>query len=220
LINAQVARRLIGHGRSTEALEWLDAATERGGNDQERETLRLAALESLGRKEEAQQQRRLLFERWLDPVMLRAWLKALPDFEDFDAEQEALDFVMRFSDATQALAFLVEWPDMHRADRLVHQRLADLDGKDYGVLRPSAEALEAEYPSAAALLYRRLVESVLDRGSSKYYVYAVRDWHAAGALASRLSAQSIPAHADWVGAVRARHGRKAGFWNAVGAQSQ
>ena len=141
---------------------------ERGGNDQERETLRLSALESLGRKEEAQRQRRLLFERWLDPAMLRAWLKALPDFEDFDAEQEALDFVMRFSDAAQALAFLVEWPEFHRADRLVQQRLADLDGRNYGVLRPSAEALEAEYPSAAALLYRLLVESVLNRGSSKY----------------------------------------------------
>jgi hypothetical protein len=41
-------------------------------------------------------------------------------------------------------------------------------------LRPAAEALEGKFPEAASLLYRRLVESVLDRGSSKQYPYGER----------------------------------------------
>ena len=66
----------------------------------------------------------------------------------------------------RALAFLIEWRARDRADRLVRERLAALDGRFYEVLRPAAEALEEKFPETASLLYRRLVESVLDRGSS------------------------------------------------------
>ena len=73
-------------------------------------------------------------------------------------------------------ALLIEWRALDRADRLVRERLPALDGRFYEVLRPAAEALEATFPEAASLLYRRLVESVLDRGSSKHYPYAARDF--------------------------------------------
>lgn len=43
------------------------------------------------------------------------------------------------------------------------------------MLKSNAEALEPRYPEAASLLYRRVVESVLERVSSKQYPYAARD---------------------------------------------
>ena len=85
--------------------------------------LRLQALAILGRKEEAQAQRRQMFERWLDSDALRAWLKALPAFEDFEAERQALDFVMAHPDAELALHFLIAWPDLTRAAKLAFDRL-------------------------------------------------------------------------------------------------
>src|SRR5690606_31215380 len=120
--NAQVAERLIAHGRAEEALEWIDASPAGTHSERELAVLRLAALEKLGRKDEAQAERRRIFERWLDPDMLRAWLNGLPDFEDFDAEQEALDFVVQNYDATLALHFLINWPDLKRAAQLIRER--------------------------------------------------------------------------------------------------
>jgi len=83
LLNAEVAERLLDHDRAAEALEWIDAPTRRH-NDRELAMLKLRALEALKRGDDAQTQRRLIFETWLDPDALRAWLKALPAFEDFE----------------------------------------------------------------------------------------------------------------------------------------
>ena len=215
LYNAQVAERLISHARADEALEWINAPTDRGHNERELAGLRLLALEKLKQTEEAQAERRRVFERWLDRDILRAWLKGLPDFEDFEAEQEALDFVVRHPSATIALAFLIDWPDLKRAGEFVRDRLDELDGRDYTVLRPAAETLSSDHPAAATLLYRRLVSGVLDRANSKYYPYAARDFLAAAALAGSVVGALVPAHDEWLADLNKQHGRKMGFWSLV-----
>ena len=62
------------------------------------ETTRLAVLEALGRSEEAQSFRWACFERSLRADHLRAYLKRLPDFDDIEAEQRALGFVIGVED--------------------------------------------------------------------------------------------------------------------------
>ena len=182
-------------------------------NDVVATDLRIDALKALGRKTEAQAERWRHFERTLSVAHLRAYPKRLPDFEDFDAEQKALNLAGAHPDAVRALAFLIEWRDLDRTDRLVRERAADLDGRLYEVLRPAAEALDTKFPKAASLLYRRLVESVLDRGSSKQYPYAARDLKACGDLAPRLpSPGAIESHAHFLARLRNSHGRKNGFW--------
>lgn len=215
LLNAEVAKRLIAHDRADEALEWIEAPTDRGHNDRAMAALKLQALEKLKREDETQAQRRLIFERWLDADALRAWLKALPAFEDFEAEQGALDYV-RDQEPILALAFLINWPDLTRAARLVRDHHAQMDGRAYDVLRPSAEMLSASDPVAATLLYRRLVAGVLDRANSKYYPYAARDLAAASALADHISDdRSLVSHSDWMEKLRRAHSRKVGFWSLV-----
>lgn len=214
--NAQVAERLIAHGRAEEALEWIDASPAGTHSERELAVLRLAALEKLGRKDEAQAERRRIFERWLDPDMLRAWLNGLPDFEDFDAEQEALDFVVQNYDATLALHFLINWPDLKRAAQLIRERGDKLDPRAYEVLRPSAQTLEHHDAAAASLLYRILVTGVLGRAISKYYPYAARDFFAAAKLADVIvTHDTLPSHAEWIAELRRLHGRKVGFWSLV-----
>ncbi len=214
LINARVAERLIAHDRADEALPWIDAPTDRGHNERELADLRLKALEKLGRKQDAQAQRRQIFERWLDAGTLRAWLKALPAFEDFEAEQKALDLVVGHPDAALALDFLIGWPDLKRAAKLVRQRLDALEDRRYDILRPAAEALAADDPVAATLLYRHLVTGIVDRATSKYYLYAARDYHAAATVSEAVAEDAaVPPHADWVAELRRRHGRKIGFWS-------
>ena len=214
-----VAGRLIAANRPAEALEWLDKPRRRiedEDNDSTDADLRIAALEALGRKDEAQAVRWRHFERFLSANHLRAYLKRLPDFEDFEAEQKALDVAAAHKQAARGLAFFIEWRALDRADRLVRERLAALDGRLYEVLRPAAEALEEKFSEAASLLYRRLIESVLERGSSKQYQYAARDLLSCARLAPHLPVPgSIESHAAFVARLQKVHGRKYGFWGLI-----
>ncbi len=156
------------------------------------------------------------FERVLSIEHLRAYLKALPDFEDFDAEQKALAIASSHKLADLALEFLVGWPALDRAASLVRDRITDLDGRAYERLRPAAQALEEQYPDAATLLYRHLVESVLDRSSSKQYPYAARDLMSAMRVVARvLPGAAIETDAMYLARLRKQHVRKHGFWHLI-----
>ena len=214
---ANVAQRLIVAARPVEALEWLDKDRRaRGPFDLTITDLRIAALEALGKKPEAQALRWQAFEVTLSGLHLREYLKRLPDFEDFAAEQKALTYAVAFPSALVALMFFIEWPALKAADQLVRQRIAELDGRNYEELGKAAEHLTEKWPVSATLLYRTLVRSVLERGYSKAYGYAARDLASASMIADRLSADSgIPAHATFHAELKARHGRKYGFWQIV-----
>ena len=222
----EVAERLIAANRPAEALEWLDRSRHRPDDADDRDhldypdytvvDLRIAALEALGREDEAQSLRWRTFAQTLSARHLRDHLKRLPDFEDFTAEQKALAIAAAHPQAEPALAFLVAWPALDRADRLVRERLGALDGRDYHTLRPAAAALEEKYPETASLLYRRMIESVLDRGSSKQYPYAAQDLRSCARLAARLAAAAqIESHAAFLARLQKAHGRKYGFWGLV-----
>ena len=103
----------------------------------------------------------------------------------------------------------------------MRERLTALDGRLYEVLRPAAEALEEKFSEAASLLYRRLIESVLERGSSKQYQYAARDLLSSARLAPHLPVPgSIESHAAFVARLQKSHGRKYGFWGVIEAKGR
>jgi uncharacterized Zn finger protein len=77
-------------------------------------------------------------------------------------------------------------------------------------------ALEEIFPEAASLLYRRLVERVLDRGSSKQYANAARDFQSCTRLSLRLPTPgAIETRAAFVARLQMAHGRKYGFWGLM-----
>ena len=217
-----IAKRLIDAGRPAEALQWLDKARCRSEHEDGADVdLRIAALAALGRKDEVQALRWATFERMLSVEHLRAYLKGLPDFEDFDAEQKALAIASGHKLADLALAFLICWPALDRAAALVRHRITALDGRVYEILRPAAQALEEKYPDAATLLYRHLVASVLDRASSKQYPYAARDLVSAMRVATRLPPGApIESDAAYLAKLRKQHGRKYGFWALIDQKGQ
>jgi hypothetical protein len=213
---SDVAKRLIDAKRPTEALQWLDKPRRRTEEDGADVDLRIVALAALGRKDEVQSLRWEFFERALSAGHLRTYLKALPDFEDFEVEQKALAIAADHKQADLALEFFIGWPALDRAAKLVRDRLDALDGRAYDTLRPAAQALEEKYPEAATLLYRRLVESVLDRASSKQYPYAARDLVSATRVTARLPAgAAIESDTTYLARLRKQHGRKYGFWALI-----
>ncbi len=209
-----IAERLVAHGRPGEALAWLDRAPNRHEEEEFRHIdLRISALDALGRKADAQALRWDAFRRWLSAGHLRAYLRALPDFDDVEAEDLAIAHARTHPDRNLALDFLVGWPNLQEADRLVRDQLAEFDARDYGRLRPAAEALAENYPAAATLLHRALAEDVLRRASSRQYQYAARDVRACAGLAPLLPEEAgLEAHEVFMARLRREHSRKSGFW--------
>ena len=182
---AAVATRLLAAGRVDEALAalergapaepslrdleelWAFSLEEAGAGDWDRAWV--AALLAAGRQEEAQRFRWARFEARLDAEHLRAYLKALPDFEDVAAEREALEHALAFPHFGMALVFLVDWKALREAARLVLERRGEIDGNLYFVLDPAAKALEGRHPLAAVLLRRAMVEDTLDGAKSTRY---------------------------------------------------
>lgn len=68
------------------------------------------------------------FERFLSERHLREYLKRLPDFEDIEAENGALDYAETFANFSAALMFLASWPALDHAAKLIMARAEKLNG--------------------------------------------------------------------------------------------
>ena len=217
-IAAAIAERLLAADRSQEALVTLDeadSAFRQGGYWPNWQRVRIEVLDALGRSSDAQEERRQAFERGLDAGYLRAHLKRLPEFDDIEAEERALGFVSRHPSVHQALAFLIDWPALDRAASLIMTRIDELDGNDYGLLTPAADALEQRHPLAATLVLRAMIDLSLDAAKYKRYGHAARHLQTCEHLARRIdNFAGHSTHADYVEDLKRRHARKSGFWDA------
>ena len=81
-------------------------------------------LEALDRRDEAQVARWSCFQGTLSAEHLRAYLKRLPDFDDVEAEERALDYAERYNGPLQALEFLLSWPALSFGTRHRHTLLS------------------------------------------------------------------------------------------------
>ena len=214
-VAGDIAERLIAHHRPAEALAWLDRAS--GCHEEERQIdLRIAALDALGRKAEAQDLRWTTFQRFLSAEHLRAHLRGLPDFDDVEAEERGIAHALAHPDRGLALMFLVAWPNLKAANQLVRDHHDELDGGQYFRLRPAAEALAEKCPVAATLLHRALADDVLRRASSRQYQYAARDVRACAGLAAFLPDEAgLETHDAFMARIRREHPRKTGFWSLL-----
>jgi hypothetical protein len=217
----EAAERLLKAKRPGEALAWLDRLPpdhhkwrDPGGDGMV--GLKLKALDALRRHDAAQTLRWQMFERYLWPVYLRQHVRRLPDFEDEPVVRKAVAHALAHPLLLDALTFLVDWPDLGAAAKLVTTRATEIDGRHYQILNHAIDRLEDKQPVATTILLRAKIDSVLARASSAQYVHAARDLARAAALAPRLEAASaIPTHAAYVADIKTKHARKTSFWPKV-----
>ena len=217
-IAAEIAARLLAAGRATDALGFIERAEVDKSRwvPHEWQAARLEVLEALGRGDEAQAFRLECFQHSLDADHLRAYLKRLADFDDVDAEEKAMAYVMDYPAVLSALQFLIQWPALNRAAGLVQQVFRELDGDHYEILTPAAEALSARFPLAATLALRAMIDFTLNAGKSSRYQHAARHLAECDALASQIEDfGTVEPHANYVARLRRDHGRKSGFWSRV-----
>ncbi|ESQ88805.1 DUF6880 family protein [Asticcacaulis benevestitus] len=236
-----VAQRLLEADRAREALDWVrreapvklrfmsrtDIADHQVSRDvlaPQRASLEATILDKLGETDAAQALRWSVFEESLNMSMLRDYVARLPDFEDFDALDKAFDYVLTSKHIYSALDFLLAWPRLDLAARLVVKHFGTWDGRHYDLLPQAAAALEnSEHETgavAAAILYRALIDDILTRGNSKAYPHAARYLNALDALAARSDAEAVQVgnmdvHVTYRARLQKNHGRKYGFWGLL-----
>ena len=205
-IAAQIAQRLLAADRAEEALQTLDTTEHRDDAwdwpDFAWEDARIEVLDALGRGDEAQADRWSCFERALSIPHLRAYLRRLPDFDDFEAEERALDYAQSYENPLRALSFLVLWPA--------------LDGNHYELLTPAADAMAGKYPLAATLVFRSMIDFALTHRRSSRYKHAARHLMACSSLASAIEDFAVyEPHDAYEARLRREHGRKSSFWSVI-----
>ena len=148
--------------------------------------------------------------------MLRTYVSALPDFEEFDVLDRAFAHALASPLLYRALMFLLEWPSPDKAAGLVVERADAWDGRHYALLSPAADLLEEAHPLASTILLRALTEAILDRAYSKAYPHAARYLRRLDALAARMEpmpgAAPIEAPDVWRAGIDRKHARKSGLW--------
>lgn len=210
-----IVERLLKAGRGDEALAWLDDARHQNRLiatlDQ-----RLAALELVGRGEEAQALRWQGFERQLDGNLLRDYLKRMPDFEDFEAERRAMEQVRGHKSVTDALVFLVAWPDLDSAAGLVRERFQELGATPPETLFAIADALRQSHPHESVAATRIAVRAVLQRMLSRLFERAARALLDCAVLEPPpwLGSEPEP-HDAFVDRLRTLYPRHWEFWRVV-----
>jgi hypothetical protein len=228
-----IAERLLNAKRYGEALEWVRKPSQprvrivrldelRQGFDPktaetiERVCLELSILEAKGDRREAQEMRWRVFEETLEVTLLRDYVAKLGDFEEFDALDRAFACASAFKDRHRALDFFLSWPRVDLAAKLILDHKEQWDGRCYDELRPAAEALEHGHAAAATVLYRALLDRILEAGKSNAYGHGARYLSTLDSLASRIPDEAgIPSHETYRAEVQKKHGRKHGFWAQV-----
>jgi uncharacterized protein DUF6880 len=221
-IAAEIARRLLSAGRVQEAWQTIEATEHRRRSgswdwpDFEWEDARIGVLEALGRVGDAQAVRWECFERSLSSTHLRAYLKRLPDFDDVEAEKKALDYAQRSHNLLRALSFLVSWPALDRAAKLVLQRADELDGDHYEILTTAADALAGKHPLAATVVLRAMIDFSLMNNRSSRYRHAARHLLDCSGLSSAIEDFGrFEPHDAYEARLRREHGRKSSFWSFI-----
>lgn len=221
-IAPKVVRRLIDAGRVEEGYDLVLKAKAEVAHEGRRyvnydlDKVYEECLISLDRKEDLKALMWAKFEASLSSESLRKYLKLLPDFEDIEAEDRALEYAEQHPSVASAARFFVEWSRTDRASKVILERSDELDGGFYFVLDDVVDALEHEYPLAATLLRRAMIEDCLASAKTKRYRYAAKNFEACQASDVRITDyQGHPTHQQFVAVLKALHGRKYSFWQRV-----
>jgi hypothetical protein len=168
-VAAALAQRLLAAGRVEEAGRRLEAASplpsrglpwnraQEAAPDFDWESAWIDYLDASGQGEAAQAARWASFERTLSSDRARAFIRRLPDFEDVEAEHRAFDHAASHANAMTGLRFLLDWPALPQAARMIVARADEVRiGGDEA--EPWANQLRARHPAAAIVLLRAAAE--------------------------------------------------------------
>ncbi|THD60811.1 DUF6880 family protein [Phenylobacterium sp.] len=172
-ISVELARRYMAAGQVEAAGDVLRRAAPTPGRtgrlpapDFDWETAWIDYLERAGDTEAAQAVRWASFERTLDASRARDFTTRLTGFDDVEAEGRAFAHAAEHADFQRGLQFLMAWPALPEASRMIQAREADIK-VDASEAELWAAKLRRRYPAAAHLLLRRAAAAAFRRRDFK-----------------------------------------------------
>lgn len=211
-----IAEICLDAGNAQDALSWLERIdpAETFQAD-ERDELLLTIYERLGNNEKRAETAWRIFKRHRSADRLGTLISVIgKDQRENVAEEETHNILqsegLSYSDAE----FLIDIGRAEDANDYLLARADQLNGDLYGSLLPMAEAMErAGYRLAACAIYRALLDSILERGKSKYYHHGVRYLRKLDSLSKAVADWGhFKTHDAYVAYLRETHGRKTSFW--------
>jgi hypothetical protein len=170
-IAAEVAQRMLTADRVSDAVALLEAAQASRGRlseppNDDWEAAWIEALDRSGRGGEAQAARWASFERTLSASRARDFTRRLADFDDVEAESRAFAHAAAHTDFERAFRFLMEWPALGEAARMIAARPNDIAVTDTDA-ELWAEKLRFRHPAAASMLLRKAAAAAFRRRDVK-----------------------------------------------------
>jgi len=211
----EVARRFIKQWKGKEALQWINEIdlTQNPNRNNDYHQLKIQAFELSGEYDKAQQERLTWFEESLYPDVYGQILShAKPEFKE-SFKLKAIEQAFNFKYTSTALEFLIQAQEFEEAIKFTYLKLDQINGEQYHTLRPAADIFRKIDPLAATLLYRKMLQSIVDRAKSKYYNYAAKDLITCKNLSSEITNWGIyDDHDKYLQVLQVTHKRKVGFW--------
>ena len=202
------------------ALFWMERIppTDRFRADAQDQLL-YSIHERLGDREKMAETTWRMFRNCRSRSTLDMLLQALGESERERVIEEQVEPIMgsatlSYDDA----AFLVDMGRLDDASEYLFRYRDQLDGNLYQFLLPLAKALEeGERFLGATLVYRSLLESILDRAQSRYYHHGVRYLKKLDVLSPSVKDwRGLLSHEDYKESLLEVHGRKRSFWSKYG----
>jgi len=201
-------------------LPWLQDSWEQF--EGRRQSLLSDTLARLGRGQESAELRKKLFEKSLAVYDYQRWLELLPVADHSQAHEHARQLALVCSDPCVAAQLLLALDEVQDAEAKLIGSANLVDGRHYGALPAMAEALLVHHClRGASVLYRALLNSILERANSPAYGHAARYWWKLKEInAGCETLAPLISHAEYEAGVRAKNSRKVSFWAQVNAPGE
>jgi len=212
-----IAQVHLENGDPESALCWLKKIpVDTAFQADKRDELLLNAYGQLGKTDEQTQTARRIFRRYRSDHTLEQLLSVIgPRHREAVIAEETRVILATKALSLSDAAFLLSVGRTDDAERYLLARANQLNGSQYNSMLSLAKAFESnEQPLAASMLYRAMLDSILDRGYSKAYDHAVRYLKKLEALAESIADwQTFDDHEAYMQRLQQRHRRKFSFWS-------
>jgi len=215
----EIAEVYLEAGDAEQALEWLPEDDQVSSFElSRRQHLLMTALEQVGDVAGATEVAWAAFRRSRNDFTL----ETLVGFVGEDQRDQVVEEGWRLIQKVPGLlisdiGFLIATGRGDDAAEHLIERIALLDTSPTHHLVPVAEGFtESGQPMAATLVYRGLLDILLEKGQPRSYKRGARHIESLRRLSATITDwRGFPNHEDYVSGVREKHGRKWSFWKRV-----
>lgn len=211
----KIGRVYLESGNFDKALSWANEKKEDTFQQYEREELLQDIYTGSGDTEKLIELRTGQFQKSPSKLTLGDLVKLLGEEERPRLIKEAVQQIMQQGELSlSSISFLLETGEIDSAEQYLLDRAEQLDGYDYDRLPEYAKHFEKhDRLLACSLIYRCLLDSILQRAYTKAYSYGARYLKKLDKLAAEITDwERFPDHGQYTQKIRTQHKLKRSFW--------